>query len=261
MTAFGLSTLVFGAQPPGPPEFALAASHGFRQIELAAGPGRFDARDLQAATVIRNAAAAASVDLVALSAPLAHVPDALPAARELGCRTVIARAAGCAAHDPGGHAPDRDLSLLRRLIEQAAAGAAGLALDLAVALPPRLRADEAVALMESLDGVPVGLCLDTGHAHLADGVPEAIEALAGYIHTLHVHDNHGREDRHRLPFAGSIEWPAVLMELEKTGYAGPAIFDVTADPDPAATIARAVGARTRLQAILDDLAQPMVFPE
>jgi hypothetical protein len=51
------------------------------------------------------------------------------------------------------------------------------------------------------------------------------------------------------------------MELEKTGYRGPLVLEVAGDPDPAAAITRAVGARTRLQAILDDLAQPMVFPE
>jgi hypothetical protein len=51
------------------------------------------------------------------------------------------------------------------------------------------------------------------------------------------------------------------MAFWKTGYTGPAVFELTAEPDVATTLTRAVSARTRLQAILDDLAQPMVFPE
>ena len=93
-----------------------------------------------------------------------------------------------------------------------------------------------------------------GHAHLSGGAPETIEALSGYLVTVHAHDNQGRDDQHRLPYSGSVDWPATLMALWKTGFTGP-------DPDAATTLARAVGARTRLQAILDDLAQPMVFPE
>ena len=44
-----------------------------------------------------------------------------------------------------------------------------------VDVPARLRTEAAVELIESLDAGPVGVCLSTGHAHLADGVPEAIE--------------------------------------------------------------------------------------
>jgi sugar phosphate isomerase/epimerase len=91
--------------------------------------------------------------------------------------------------------------------------------------------------------------------------PEAIEILSGHILTTHLSDNHAQDDAHRAPGSGSVDWPAVLTELWKTGYAGPAIIELAADQDAPAALTRAVGARTRLQAILDDLAQPMVFPE
>ena len=115
--------------------------------------------------------------------------------------------------------------------------------------------------MESLDDAPIGVCLDIGHAHLGEGAPEAIELLSGYVLITHLHDNQGREDSHRVPFSGSVDWPATLMELWKTGFTGPALFEVSAAVDVAAALTRVIGARTRLQAILDDLAQPMVFPE
>ena len=150
---------------------------------------------------------------------------------------------------------------MRRIVEPLAAIAESRGVSLAIEFPSSWPAQEAVRLLEALDAPPVGVCLDLGHAHLNEGAPEAIEQLAGYVQTIHVNDNLGRTDDHRLPFAGGIEWPAVLMELEKTGYTGPLVLELAGEPDAATAIARAVGARTRLQAILDDLAQPMVFPE
>ena len=261
MTDFGISTAVFGDVQPGAREFDLAASHGFRLIEIAAGPGRFDPRDPAQAARVRAIAAGASMEIAGLSVALADALPALATAAEMACPVVIARAGACPAHGIAAASARTDLPLLRRAIEPAAERAAELGIALAIAFPLRLRADDALAVIESLDGAAVGVCLDTGHAHLADGVPEAIETLAGYIHAIHLHDNQGREDAHRPPFAGSIDWPAVLMELEKTGYAGRAVFELAADPDAATAVARAVGARARLRAILDDLAQPMVFPE
>jgi DNA-directed RNA polymerase specialized sigma24 family protein len=103
--------------------------------------------------------------------------------------------------------------------------------------------------------------LETSLRKLRNGEIARPEQLAGYVQTIHVNDNLGRTDDHRLPFAGAIEWPAVLMELEKTGYSGPLVLELAGEPDAATAIARAVGARTRLQGILEDLAQPFTFAE
>lgn len=47
----------------------------------------------------------------------------------------------------------------------------------------------------------VGICLDFGHAHLAEGGPDgdlfgAVEAAAPLVNHLHIHDNFGRPDAH-----------------------------------------------------------------
>jgi sugar phosphate isomerase/epimerase len=57
----------------------------------------------------------------------------------------------------------------------------------------------------------VGVCLDIGHAHLADpqnnkGVDEAFELLKPRIAELHLHDNHGQKDEHLWPGSGTIDW-------------------------------------------------------
>jgi len=261
MTRFGLSTTVFGAAPLGARECDLAASHGFSLIEIAARPGHFDYRDPAAIGNVRAFAAAAGLEIASLSVSLADAVAGLVAAAELGSPLLIARADGCRAHAVGPRPVAMNVGEFRRSLETLAELAAASSVHAAVELPLGMDPDDLVDFLESLDGAPIGVCLDVGHAHLTAGAPEAIEVLSGFIVTAHFNDNTGREDHHRPPYAGSVEWPATLMAFWKTGYSGPAIFELTADPDVAATLTRAVSARTRLQAILDDLAQPMVFPE
>ena len=79
--------------------------------------------------------------------------------------------------------------------------------------------------------------------------------------TTHVHDNRGRTDDHLVPFDGTIDWPAALMALSKVGYTGPLVFELPDHGDASRTMARAVAARQRIQAILEDLAMPFGFEE
>jgi sugar phosphate isomerase/epimerase len=121
------------------------------------------------------------------------------------------------------------------------------------------------ALLDLLDSdLELGdaaVCLDVGHAHMMGGAPEAVEALSGFIVTTHVHDNRGANDDHLLPFAGSIDWNTTMTALFKVGYAGPLVFEVPDHGDALRTLAHAVGARRRLQAILDGLSEPLPFDE
>ena len=69
-----------------------------------------------------------------------------------------------------------------------------------------------------------GICLDVAHAHLAEGIPQALTTLEGRIQEFHLSDNTGHTDDHfwpasgteRPPFAlqGTIDWPATYALLE-----------------------------------------------
>jgi sugar phosphate isomerase/epimerase len=261
MNAFVFSTSLFGNGKPGAAEFGLMAAHGFTRVELSAGAGRFDVRDPRHVAEVRELAFAAGVQVTSLAVALDDASLALHGAVDLGCSILVAHAGGCVAHGPAKNHAAVDVPALRRTIEHAADHAAEKQITLAVEFPASLPAEAIVELLESLDGPSVGVCLDVGHANLAGDAVEAIEILSGYIATIHLHDNNGRTDSHRAPFAGSVDWPATLMALWKTGFSGPAVVEILPDPDVTAAMTRAVGARTRLQAILDDLAQPMAFPE
>lgn len=74
--------------------------------------------------------------------------------------------------------------------------------------PPRLR-----ELIENYGLPGLGVCFDTGHAHLGGGVEAAFEPLRHLVRSTHVHDNHGQEDDHLFPLQGSIEWDGAMRAL------------------------------------------------
>ena len=100
---------------------------------------------------------------------------------------------------------------------------------------------------EQLDGVDVGVCLADGHANLRGDLSDAIETVSGHLWTTHVHDNDGRNDDHRVPFAGRIDWDAAIMETQKIGYDGVLMFEVADTGDALEVLKRAVKARERLE--------------
>jgi sugar phosphate isomerase/epimerase len=68
--------------------------------------------------------------------------------------------------------------------------------------------------VEDYDPRHVGLCLDTGHAHISEaGIVEAIEICGERLITTHIADNRGKTDEHLLPFAGTVDWPAAFRAL------------------------------------------------
>jgi sugar phosphate isomerase/epimerase len=100
---------------------------------------------------------------------------------------------------------------------------------------------------EQLDGIDAGICFDYGHANLMGDLGDAIETVSGHLWTTHVHDNDGRNDDHRVPFAGRIDWDAAIMETQKIGYDGVLMFEVADTGDPIEVLKRTVKARERLE--------------
>jgi sugar phosphate isomerase/epimerase len=77
----------------------------------------------------------------------------------------------------------------------------------------------------------VGVCLDTGHAHIGGGVAAAIAELKGLIRTSHVHDNHGQKDEHLWPGDGSIAWPETIKELQTAPELQAAVLEINYLPE------------------------------
>jgi sugar phosphate isomerase/epimerase len=89
-------------------------------------------------------------------------------------------------------------------------------------------AEELLALADSFRGATVGICWDTGHAHRVylDQIP-AIKKLGRRIKATHINDNVGSDDRHLLPFLGTIPWEGVIKAFKESGYEGDLIYEIT----------------------------------
>ncbi len=77
----------------------------------------------------------------------------------------------------------------------------------------------------------VGVCLDTGHAHITGGVPAALAELKPLIRTAHVHDNHGQKDEHLWPGEGTIAWPETMQELRTAPHWAAAVLEINYVPE------------------------------
>jgi len=71
-----------------------------------------------------------------------------------------------------------------------------------------------------LDRDDVGMTLDVGHAHISGQVYGFMEKFASRIVHAHLHDNNGDADRHLGIGDGNIDWPEVIVRLERIGYKG-----------------------------------------
>ena len=285
--AFGLSTHLFHGERLNARHLDRIAAHGFPLVEVFATRTHFDYHDDRAIADLAAAIPAAGLEPWAVHAPItegfvdgvwgraystAHGRTALrqeaidetrrsvDAAARLGCSVVVLHL-GIPRGQPI-EADDNDRSALSRSLEPIAEACTKAGVRLALEVIPNDLATPS-ALVDWLSGDlelgDAGVCLDVGHAHLVGGAPEAAEALSGYVITTHIHDNRGNGDDHLLPFDGTIDWPQTLMALSKIGYAGPYIFELPDHGDADRVLQRAASARKRIQAILDDLAQPLEF--
>jgi sugar phosphate isomerase/epimerase len=282
-----LSTHLYHAERLEPRHLETIAAHGFDLVELFATRTHFDYHDASRVAAMRGWLSASGLEAGSMHAPIAdgiragvwgraysnastsaagrqeaidETRKAINAALEIGCHTLVLHLGL-----PRGQkipAGDNDPGALHRSLEAIAEAIAGSPLRLALEVIPNDLSTPA-ALIDLLEGDldlgNAGICLDFGHAHMLAGAPEAAEELSGHVITTHVHDNDGTEDIHLVPFAGTIDWTATLTAMGKVGYAGPLVFEVADHGDARGVLQRTVGARTRLRAILEDLAQPMRF--
>jgi sugar phosphate isomerase/epimerase len=285
--SFGLSTHLFHGDRLSRAHLEMIKAHGFDEVELFATRTHVDYHDARYLDGLQEALAATGVRAVSMHAPICesyvggvwgraysnatgHTPQrleavdetkaALTAAKHLGCDVVVLHLGLPVTQEvPPG---DNDRTAVRRSLEALAEASATAGVPLALEVLPNDLSDPDVLLryFDELEWAG-GVCLDFGHANLRDGAPEAAETLSGHVVTTHVHDNRGTLDNHLVPFEGTIDWARTLTAMWKIGYSGRFIFEVADHGDAIGVLRRTVGARTRLQAILDGLSEPLPFEE
>jgi len=272
---FGVSTHLFHQSRLTREHLVHIAAHGFETVELFATRPHFDYHDEQAIQGLGEWLADTQLELHSIHAPIvegmmngrwvgsysnasgdekrraaaiAETRAALDVARRLPYRYLVAHLGMPAAEQVPANDNQRDAA--RRSIEEIAAMAAQVGVHVALEVIPNNLSDAAslVRLIEEdLDGLDVGICLDYGHAYLMGDLGDAIETISGHLLTTHVHDNGGRRDDHLVPFAGTIDWDAAMMETQKIGYDGVLMLEVADTGDFLDVLKQSVAARERLE--------------
>jgi len=72
----------------------------------------------------------------------------------------------------------------------------------------------------------IGICFDTGHAHIMSNVAAAFESLKPRIQSTHVHYNNGDRDAHLWPGEGNIDWPHTMEMLHSAPNTPPLLLEI-----------------------------------
>jgi sugar phosphate isomerase/epimerase len=272
---FGVSTHLFHESRLTREHLADIAGHGFEAVEVFATRAHFDYRDPRAAADLAEWLSDLGLSFHSMHAPIV---EAIRAGKWVGAFSIAAgdetrRKAAIAEiaatlnvartvpfqylvlhlgipdgqQTPGG---DNQRDAARRSVEEIAALAAEVNVRVALEVMPNSLSSAAAIcqlIEDDLEGLDVGICLDYGHANLMGDLSDAIETVSGHLWTTHVHDNDGRGDDHRVPFAGRIDWDAAMMETQKIGYDDVLMFEVANTGDPIEVLKRTVKARERLE--------------
>lgn len=92
--------------------------------------------------------------------------------------------------------------------------------------------DAMLRLMEHVGDHSLGAVLDTGHLHAQKEIlPLSVEKLGDRIFYVHAFDNDGRDNEHRAPGRGTINWEELFRGLQRHGFDGYIGIDVGRVPD------------------------------
>lgn len=78
-------------------------------------------------------------------------------------------------------------------------------------------------LNELVDGTELKICFDIGHANTTGEIDNLINGFKDRFANIHIHDNNGDMDSHKVIGEGSIDFPDVISKLR--GYKGRFIIE------------------------------------
>jgi sugar phosphate isomerase/epimerase len=277
MKKFGVSTHLYHGQQLQREHLIEIAGHGFETVEVFATRSHFDYHDARAVESLAEWLGDARLQLHSVHAPivdslvndkwgraystatrdsnarqamLQEMELALEIARRIPFTFFVVHLGIPMAQQPAPDDNSREAAL--RTIEHIHRLAEPLGVTLALeVMDNKLSTTPALVEMldNELDGLDVGLCMDVGHAHMLGDTADAVETASEYLVTTHIHDNRRQKDDHLVPFEGSINWAATVMELEKIGYDGVLMYEVRNTDGAAQVLERCVRARTKLESL------------
>ena len=64
----------------------------------------------------------------------------------------------------------------------------------------------------------LGLCYDSGHGNMNGRGLQRLDEIKDRLIAIHLHDNNGQEDQHKLVFSGTTDWPRLARVIAASSY-------------------------------------------
>jgi sugar phosphate isomerase/epimerase len=65
----------------------------------------------------------------------------------------------------------------------------------------------------------LGFCYDSGHGNMGGKGVQGLEGLKDRLIAIHLHDNDGSDDQHKIPFTGTVDWDVLMRIIAASAYA------------------------------------------
>lgn len=226
----------------------LIRSSGFSQIEVCSFPAHLDYHDIGAIRHAREMLSALNIEPYSFHAPFAdHIDISASDVEKRNCslREILLAVEAAALLQvryfvihPGPEETKQPpgIEYFQRLDNVACTLSIiadrcrylGMTCVLENKLPHLLFGDvrDIIWILEALKGADVGVCLDTGHAHLAGNLWNAAQMFGDRLKLVHASDNRGKYDDHLPPGEGGIDWLRFCRQLHASGFQGTIIMEI-----------------------------------
>jgi fructoselysine 3-epimerase len=176
-----------------------------------------------------------------------YIEDAIDNALQIGAPSVSL----CAGMTLCGESVDRGWKNLRQSIVELLDYTDKT--DLVLLIEPAHKAEstliltvaDSLRMIREIGSERLGVCLDTGHAHInGEDLAHVVGLLGGVPLHIHIDDNKGDNDAHLIPGEGGIDYAPFVRALREILYRGFVSaelgFQYTLEPDAAVQKSRAV---------------------
>jgi sugar phosphate isomerase/epimerase len=174
----------------------------------------------------------ANPDPAARSAEIDELRRWLDLYAALGIASAVLHPGGWRMLEPGPIPPDAfalNVESLGRLLAHSSGTGVCLCLENGG------NAGELRRLIEAAGPDGLAICLDTGHLSVvrgkSDGAGESertfVREAGSLLRALHLADNDGSGDQHRMPFeGGAVDWQGLAQALAELGFGGPLNYEI-----------------------------------
>lgn len=108
-----------------------------------------------------------------------------------------------------------------QLIGAAEVTGVGLALENMLPGHPGCEIKHILETVERINSPSLGVCFDSGHAHVCGNMKEFMRAVGEHMINIHMQDNDGTRDMHLQPPYGTTDWRAFAEVLDEVNYRRP----------------------------------------